>query len=278
MVRTLLTTAGLIVIVLHLGACDRRTAEEKGRDFAKDRIGFVEGAADVLKEKGKGVGEAVGTGVGGLVKGAGSAIKDTVSPPVTVQLGPTLADAGLAVLRGNETDLPAGARGVTVHLQFAKTFDGRLELAAMSTDSKLGTAVSGEPIAQTSGSERDLVFSFPASFRLSKVDHYVLGILPPKAVRTAPPLAGLALSQLGESGHQVSLYVRFEKGFRGGLQLRAYDERGQELGRSEPTTALTQDPDSAAHFAFAFDEHTPMQGIASYSLHKATPKPPPPKP
>lgn len=275
--RTALAAGILLSLSALVSGCDKRSSEEKGRDFAKERIGFAEGAANVLKEKGQGLGESVGKGVGDLVKGAGTAIKDTIYPTVKVELVPELASAGVSLLRANEGKDGVNSRAVVVHLQFAKTFDARLQLEALSSEGKLGSAQTPGNVVQATGSDKAIEFSFPSDIRLSKVDHYVASALKSKAVQLGPPLDAslMSVSQVREVGTQVTVYVEFKKPFRGGLQLRALNESGKEIGRSEPTFELTQESDSAAHVEFQLDPRTPMDGVTGYSVHKAKPKPKP---
>ena len=82
----------------------------------------------------------------------------------------------------------------------------------------------------------------------------------------------MSFSQLRETGHQVVIYVKFNKAFRGGLQLRALSESGEEVGRSEPTFELSHESDSAEHIEFPFDPRTPMEGAAGFTVHKVKPK------
>jgi hypothetical protein len=61
--------------------------------------------------------------------------------------------------------------------------------------------------------------------------------------------------------------VVFAKGYRGALELRAFDGDGGELGRSNPTDKLEEAPDSAKHLVFKFDPATPMARAERYVLH-----------
>jgi hypothetical protein len=76
----------LTLVSCLLMACDQRTPEEKGKDYANEKLGFVEGAAQVLKEKGNSLGQTAGKGLTELVKGFGSGVKDVVNPPVNHHL------------------------------------------------------------------------------------------------------------------------------------------------------------------------------------------------
>jgi hypothetical protein len=274
--RTPIVALGALTLLLAASACDKRTPEEKGRDYANKRVGFAQGAANVLEEKGKGLGSSAGKGVGDLVKGAGAAVKDVVYAPVKVQLVPELTAAGLKLLQAHEGELGGSARTVALMLSFDKVYAGRLQLRAFAGDTseEAGRSAPSKNVTQADGSTLSLALAFPADARLSKFGHYLLSGLPAKTSRLGPGLesSGIAPSQLTEDPHGVSLYLVFNKPYRGGLQLRAYSPDGREVGRSEPTAALAQSRDSAMHTTFAFDEKTPLDDVSSYVLYKAEPK------
>jgi hypothetical protein len=265
------------MLLLTSSGCDRRSAEEKGRDFANDKVGFAEGAAGVLEQKGKGLGTAVGKGVGDLVKGAGTAVKDVAYPPVKVGYAPDLSEADLKVLEAHEGEGDASARKVVTELAFVKAFAGRLQVRALDAhEQEIMRSDVTNNLTYVAGGAARLEFSFARDARLSKVDHYVLHKMTAKSVTLGPGLetAGLTLSQLTEESNRVTIYVVFDKAYRGGLQLRAANSDGQEIGRSEPTAKLTQGRDSATHLTFDFDAQTKLAEATSYVLYKAEPKPP----
>src|SRR5688572_15848931 len=190
--------------------CDRRTPEEKGKDYAEEKLGFVEGASKVLEAKGKGLGQSVGKGVGDVVKGTGSGVKDVISSPVKVELGPDLGAGAVKVMQAHEGDQSGGARNVVVYLDFPQRFEGRLRLHAVSADkSEIGRADFADNVVQAAGSQKNITFPFASDMRLSKVAHYVLHMTPPKSVTLDTTLAdsGIALSQLKEQGGDVSIYL-----------------------------------------------------------------------
>jgi hypothetical protein len=257
---------GLGVVV---SSCDRRTPEERGKDYAKEKIGFVEGASKVLEEKGKSLGQSVGKGVGDTVKGTGSGVKDAMYSPVTVELDAALAGK-LKVLKAHEGDASGPMRNVAVSLEFPQRFDGRLKLVALGADrSELGRAEPADNFAQIAGSQRNVTFEFPSDTRLSKVSTYVLRMTPPKVVALDAGLSssGIALSQLKEQGSEVSLYAVFSKPYTGSLELRAKNTEGQEVGRSERHEKLKQTADSASFFTFKFDARTPLATVTEFTLH-----------
>jgi hypothetical protein len=274
--HALTATLATLTFLLVPSGCDKRTAEEKGRDYANKRVGFAQGAASVLEEKGKGLGVSAGKGLGDLIKGAGAGVKDVVYAPVKVELAPELTAAGLKLLQAHEGEPGGSARTVALNLMFGKAYEGRLQLRAFAGDTseEAGRSAPTKNVTQADGSTLSISLAFPADTRLSKFGHYVLSALPAKTARLGPGLesSGIAPSQLSDAPQGVSLYLVFNKAYRGGLQLRAYAADGREVGRSEPTTALSQARDSAARTSFAFDEKTPLDDVASYVLHKAEPK------
>jgi len=268
-----------LLATLSVG-CDRRTPEEKGKDYAEQKLGFVEGAAKVLEEKGKGLGKSVGKGVGEVVKGTGSGVKDVVHPPVKVELGSELGGSGIKVLQGHEGDASGNTRGVVVYLDFSQGFEGRLRLHALGErNAELGRAELPEALSLPAGSQKNLTFPFPSDMRLSQVQSYSLQRGAATSVALDPGLeqSGIALSQLKEQGQEVSVYAIFAKPFSGGLQLRAKGDDGTELGRSPATAKLNYAVDSASYLSFKFDARTPFDKVTRYTLHSVAPaKPTPP--
>jgi hypothetical protein len=261
-------------VVVLAAACDKRTAEEKGKDYAEEKLGFVEGAAKVLEDKGKGLGKSVGKGVGDVVKGTGSGVKDVVHPPVKVELGSELASSGIKILQAHEGDALGDTRGVLVYLDFPQRFEGRLRLHAVGEkQAELGRAELPGTLSQAAGSQRTMTFPFPGDMRLSQVASYVLhaGVSKTIALDSGLAESGIALSQLKEAGQEVSVYAVFDKAFTGGLQLRAKSAEGAELGRSPATKKLSYTADDAEYLAFKFDARVPMENVATYTLHRVAP-------
>ena len=269
LLRPLALIAVLVPIVL-LG-CDERSAEEKGRDYAREKVGFAQGAAEVLEKKGKGLGASLGKGVGDLVKGAGSAVKDVVHPPVKSNLAPEALDTGIKILHAHEGSDGIDARRIILSANFPLAFQGRMQLRGLGDgDREIARSQITTNIQQGAGSSSSFSFDFPKETRLSKIDHYVLYALEPKTLALSPDLKsrGLELSQLKERAQQVSVYVVFNKAYRGGLQMRASNARGDELGRSKASNKLHQDADSAGHFTFSFDSQTPLAEATHFVLHR----------
>lgn len=257
-----------------LTGCDKRTADEKGKAYAEQKLGFVAGAAKVLEDKGNGLGKSVGTGLGQVVRGTGSGVKDVVNPPVKVELGSELSSSGIKVLQAHEGDASGDTRGVLVYLDFPQPFAGQLRLHAFAKgNAELGRAELVDALNQAAGSQKYLTFPFPSDMRLSQVENYVLHLGTSKTVSLNAALeqSGIALSQLKEQGAEVSVYAIFDKPFTGALQLRAQNAEGAEVGRSPATAKLTFAADSASYLSFKFDARTPFQNVTRYTLHTVAP-------
>lgn len=255
---------------LALG-CDDRTAEEKGHDYADEKLGFVEGAAEELSERGKGIGSSLGKGVGELVKGTGSAVKDVVHPTVTVTLSSPAKTMGFNVGQATEGADGSDNREVVIHLTSEKPYSGQLSLAAIQNDKTTAISVS-TPLDLVPGKSSVIRFQFDTSVRLSKMERFELNLEAGKRLELDEKVSvqGIQLGQLSESrseeGLEVSVYAIFEKPFRQGLSLRAFDSAGSEVGRSIPAAALHQTADSAGFISFRFDKRTPLEKITAYKI------------
>jgi len=270
-------SVGLLCGLVLLSSCDKRTAEEKGKQYADEKLGFVQGAAEVLEKNGKKLGQTVGKGVGEVVKGTGSGVKDVVHAPVSVSVAGELAGAGLKVLQAHEGEDSAAGRGVVVLLDFAKHFEGKLRLQALAAGGvEVGRAEPPESLNEPAGAQKSLVFAFASDVRLSKVESYVLraGVSKLLAVDASVEKSGVILSQLKENGSEVSVYVQIEKAFEGGLQLRARTAEGAEVGRSEPSERIEREAQSGGYITFKFDARTPLSSVNQYTLYAVTPAKP----
>ncbi len=262
--------------LLALG-CDERTPEEKGQDYADEKLGFIEGAAEQLSERGKGIGTSLGKGVGELVKGTGSAVKDVVHPPVNVSLSAQTKPLGLSIGQATEGSDGVDNREVVIHLSATKPYSGKLSLSAFENESarkaKKASAVTVSPLVDIVPGKSSVVrFQFDSSVRLSKMEQFELTLEASKQLKLDEKVTAqkIKLQQLTETktpeGLEVSLYAIFEQPFRDGFSLRAYDAQGTEIGRSTPLPALDQAADSAGYVAFQFDKRTPVDKIATYKI------------
>jgi len=248
--------------------CEDRTAEERGEDYAEERLGFAQGAAGELEKRGKALGKTTGKGLGDLVRGVGGGVTDAVRPQVQVQPGRGVAEGGITIGRAAEGEATDTARSVEVHLTFARTFSGRLSLVALAGDQEVARGELPESVSEAADSAKSLLFLFPPSTRLSSVERYRLDVAPPKEVSVHAGAAGVSVSQLTESAQGISVYVTFAQRFRGGLELRAFDGQGAEIGRSEPSEQLNRAPDSAEFMTFTFDARARLDRAVRYEMRK----------
>ncbi|HSC88338.1 MAG TPA: hypothetical protein VLC09_13745 [Polyangiaceae bacterium] len=261
------TFTAALLAALALAACDRRTAEEKGRDYAEDKLDFAQGAADTLKEKGKTLGQTAGHGVGDLVKGVGSGVKDAARPEVPTQAEPAALAAGVSVHHAQEGALDGDVRWIDTYVEFAKVFQGRLELLAFdAAGQELGRGVLTDALDLPAGSREQLSFRFSATVRFSHVTRYTLRFLAGPEVKVVEGLAGVSVSQFRQKGAAVTLYVSFASAWKGTLELRAFGADGAELGRSKKTAKLTQAADSAEFMDFTFDERARLERATRFEL------------
>ncbi len=259
----------LVPILLAGQACDKRTAEEKGRDLASEKLDLAKGAADVLKEKGGVLGKTTGQGVTDLIKGVGSGVKDSVNPPVKVELEKSASEAGVAVTSAHEGTGDATARNIEVYGTFAKPFRGRLELRAFDEQgAEIGQGVSEKQLDLPKDSVELLQFRFPVSMRFTHAKVYRLRSTAASDFSLHEALTDIDVSQVNENATTVSAYFKFQKKFAGGLELRAYDSDGKEVGRSSPSAKLKQAPDSATYVEFTFDPRTPLTRTAKYEVRR----------
>jgi hypothetical protein len=259
----------LALVSCLVTACDQRTPEEKGKDYANEKLGFVEGAAQVLKEKGNSLGQTAGKGLTELVKGVGSGVKDVVNPPVNAQLSPEVAALGLTIEHASEASGDGDARLIEANIKFAKPFRGKLTARAFDDQGKeLGAGTLYGELDKHPGSDELIRFRFPSSLRLSHVKSYRIDFVPPVQLALHTSAQDIDASQLSRKGQSVSLYLKFTQPFKGTLELRAYDDQGADIGRSKPSLKLQQSNDSAMFLEFAFDERAPLDRAQKYELRK----------
>lgn len=261
--------AAMLLLLLGSVSCDKRTAEEKGRDLASEKLDMAKGVADVVKEKGGGLGKTAGQGVGDLIKGVGSGVKDVVNPPVTVELEKSAAEAGFTVNRANESGGEVDARMIEVYGAFAKPFRGRLELRAFDEKgAELGQGVLEKQLDLPKDSVELLKFRFPPSVRFTHAKLYRLRSTASADFIMHDSVQDIEVSQLTENAATITAYFKFNKAFIGGLELRAYDGEGAELGRSAPSAKLKQGADSATYLDFKFDSRVPLTRTAKYEARR----------
>lgn len=78
--------------------------------------------------------------------------------------------------------------------------------------------------------------------------------------------AGRAVAGTGSGVKSLKVYLKSEKAYSGDLQIRAFDEKGMEVGRSNKVPGVLSD-DDAQYLEFSFDSATPMSRVAKFVLH-----------
>jgi hypothetical protein len=101
---TRLRTPALTICItaLMLGACSQKTAEEKGKEMATEKIDLVKGIGDAVTSKGGQAAESLAQGAGVILQGAGKGLDKAMAWKISEGAG--LRTAGLSVTR-----LQAGA-------------------------------------------------------------------------------------------------------------------------------------------------------------------------
>ncbi len=258
----------LILLTCAL-ACDKRTAEEKGRDLASNKLDMAQGAASALEERAQKLGTSVGHGVGDLVRGVGGGVDDVLHPTVAVELDASARAAGVDVTRASRGDDVAGRGVIVAHLTFASAFAGRLELRAFGADgTELGRGRMDETVDIEASAATDARFGFDAAVRLGTVKSYRLLTLPALRLATHQSLEGVTASQLRLKGNVVSVYLVFERPFQGTIEARALADDASELGRAALGAPLKQAVGSATRIELVFDDGTAMGRVAGIELKK----------
>jgi hypothetical protein len=279
-IRVLLSAA----LVLAISGCSEKepTDYEKGKDEATKKLDYAQGAGEVLHDKGGSVGRTAGDGVGSLLRGIGTGVVDVVYPPVKVNATPELAAAGIAINKcteGNGSDVELTAA-------FYKVYKGRIQMKAFDKGNvELGRAES-KTINQPPGSLLSVTFSFPSTLRLSDIAYVALVLLATPAVTIVeagspapagaapaaetPPDPGLSLGQMQEQDSvppKVSIYVIFDREFKGSIQMRAYDATDTEIGRSQKMEDVEHAADTSETLEFSFNAEIDRASIARYTLN-----------
>jgi hypothetical protein len=134
---------------------------------------------------------------------------------------------------------------------------------------EIGSALSAfldEPADKSS----HVLFSFDAATRLSRAVWGKISVVPPVQLQLSDELSrqGLKVGRIKETDTPFSVtpYLIFDKAFKGGLQLRAFDAAGLEIERSTPDLSLNLNADAAQAVPFGFSSIQPLQA-ARYELH-----------
>lgn len=87
-------------LILMMSACSQKTAEEKGKELATEKIDMAKGIGVALQEKGGAAAESVAGGVGNVFKGLE---KGFVQSGKKIVIDPSIESAGLQITRIQES-------------------------------------------------------------------------------------------------------------------------------------------------------------------------------
>lgn len=259
--------AVLWALVTSCSWWDSRSEEQTGKDLAGRGLNFSKGAAEALEEKGKDLGKSLGKGVAEAVKGAGSAVKDTLYPSVNLVTGSL--KGSIKVLAANEGNSDRASRRLVANLNFLKNFHGRMQIFALGTSgTELAKSKPTNTLKKKAGSTERVEFEFPKDTRFSRISKFQMKRLAPREMKVNSMTASLGIkaSQFSDTVDGASAYITFTQGFRGSFHLRAYDAFGEEIGRSR-NEFVYKTADSADYFQFTFPKQTNLDEVIRYELH-----------
>lgn len=125
-------TTLLLLACLALGApgCSRKSAEERGKEAADEKAGYVKGVGDSLRDKGREAAKSVGGGVVQVWDGFQEGVEET--PNCQIDISPELADYGSEVTRIQLTSKGT----VNAYLISKKPLNRSLRLKALDKDNR----------------------------------------------------------------------------------------------------------------------------------------------
>lgn len=135
--KVVLTAFSVFFCCMTLG-CSSKTAEEKGKEMASDKIDLVKGVGAALEEKGGAAAESVTSGLGSIVSGVKKGVAKSDKRVVN---DASLAAAGFQVTAVQET--PPGteleSRGIDAYLVAERKVAGLLKVTVYDVlDKEIG--------------------------------------------------------------------------------------------------------------------------------------------
>lgn len=163
-----------------LVACDKRSAEQIGKDLAQEKVDIVKGAGEVVKNEGGGVANTMGQAVGnvftGLSKGLDtSLVKQDIR--VTEELKPLLT-VGRAQPIEPSYEAASGSAdskkkvGVNLYLVSEPGYKGKVMLLAYQDANEVGRSLAPVDIEKSGATNVD--FAFDERTPLKTVTHFAL--------------------------------------------------------------------------------------------------------
>ncbi len=167
------------IMVLTLAAamlcvsCARKTAEERGKDAAGEKLGYAKGVGESLKTDGKDAAGSLTEGVGGVLEGfKGGLDKSMIAADIKVS--EELAALGVQATRAQRlTGEDDPGRGLSVYVITDKGFDGSLRLKAFDAeDREIGR--SSTKLQSDSDEASYVDFSFDERTPLGVAKYFIL--------------------------------------------------------------------------------------------------------
>jgi hypothetical protein len=171
----------LLVFLALLGTdgCKQKSPEERGREETVKKAGYLKGVGEGLKNEGEVAAQALGEGLGKVVKGASGGVMGGFNT-FAVEIAPAAAAKGLKLSRVQvlrRDDKPeadkAPAKSVTAYLMSDQNYAGSLRLVALDSAKKeVGRSTITVTIAN--GEAKYVDFSFDTRTPLEEVKSVVL--------------------------------------------------------------------------------------------------------
>lgn len=159
----------LCVTTLLVSACSSKTAEEKGKELATEKVDIAKGIGDALQEKGSVAAESVTTGVGKVINGITRGVEKSGR---TAILTSNAQQAGLQVTKVQLPDLslassstssgthtaPADSNAINIYVLTSKQTTGTLKIKVFNT---LGQEIGRSKIALAQGEDEAHYLTIP---------------------------------------------------------------------------------------------------------------------
>lgn len=159
----------LCASALLLTACSSKTAEEKGKELATEKVDLAKGIGDALQEKGSAAAESVTTGVGKVINGITRGVEKSGR---VATLTANAQQAGLQVTKVQLPDLPLASasasseestspmehHAIDIYVLTSKQVKGTLKIKAFNA---LGQEIGRSKVALAQGADEAEYLSMP---------------------------------------------------------------------------------------------------------------------
>ncbi len=167
----------VLFFMFLLPACDDRSAEEIGKDLAKEKIDIVKGAGEVVKDEGESVADTVAQGVGNIFTGLSSGFDESLIKD-DVRVSELLQTNGLEVSRAQGIDSTRDnpRYGLSLYLTSSEGFSQHVRLVAISDEIEVGRSNVEVNLDKDGAGYYD--FEFDKRTPFSVVQYYMLIPIP----------------------------------------------------------------------------------------------------